>query len=193
MVNVRPCRECGGTGKIITEPCEDCHGKGSKRKTKTIKIEIPEGVDEGNHLRVSGEGNCGEAAGIEGDLIVTVHVKRDKKFTREGDHLYMEQQVSFPQAALGDVLSIPTIEGKEVEFKIAPGTQSGTVFKLRGQGMNSVRHKGRGNMYVTVSVVVPKKLNSKQKDLLKQFAEISGDEIKQVKRGLFDRVKDAME
>ena len=105
----------------------------------------------------------------------------------------MEQQVSFPQAALGDVLSIPTIEGKEVEFKIAPGTQSGTVFKLRGQGMNSVRHKGRGNMYVTVSVVVPKKLNSKQKDLLKQFAEISGDEIKQVKRGLFDRVKDAME
>ena len=193
MVNVRPCRECGGTGKIITDPCEDCHGKGSKRKTKTIKIEIPEGVDEGNHLRVSGEGNCGEAAGLEGDLIVTVHVKKDKKFTREGDHIYMEQQVSFPQAALGDVLSIPTIEGKEVEFKIAPGTQSGTVFKLRGQGMNSVRHKGRGNMYVTVNVVVPKKLNSKQKDLLKQFAEISGDEIKQVKRGLFDRVKDAME
>jgi DnaJ-class molecular chaperone len=137
--------------------------------------------------------NCGEAAGLEGDLIVTVHVKKDKKFTREGDHIYMEQQVSFPQAALGDVLSIPTIEGKEVEFKIAPGTQSGTVFKLRGQGMNSVRHKGRGNMYVTVNVVVPKKLNSKQKDLLKQFAEISGDEIKQVKRGLFDRVKDAME
>ena len=124
---------------------------------------------------------------------MTVHVKKDKKFTREGDHIYMEQQVSFPQAALGDVLSIPTIEGKEVEFKIAPGTQSGTVFKLRGQGMNSVRHKGRGNMYVTVNVVVPKKLNSKQKDLLKQFAEISGDEIKQVKRGLFDRVKDAME
>ena len=193
MVNVRACRDCGGTGKIITDPCEDCHGKGSKRKTKTIKIEIPEGVDEGNHLRVSGEGNCGEKAGLEGDLIVTIHIKRDKKFTREGDHLYMEQQVSFPQAALGDVLSIPTIEGKEVEFKIAPGTQSGTVFKLRGQGMNSVRHKGRGNMYVTVTVVVPKKLNSKQKDLLKQFAEISGDEIKQVKKGLFDRVKDAME
>ena len=193
MVNVRPCRECGGTGKIITDPCDDCHGKGSKRKTKTIKIEIPEGVDEGNHLRVPGEGNCGEAAGLEGDLIVTVHIKRDKKFTREGDHIYMEQQISFPQAALGDVLSIPTIEGKEVEFKIPQGTQSGTVFKLRGQGMNSVRHQGRGNMYVTVNVVVPKKLNSKQKDLLKEFAEISGNEIKQVKRGIFDRVKDAME
>lgn len=192
MVNVRPCRECGGTGKIITQPCEDCHGKGSKRKTKTIKIEIPEGVDEGNHLRVSGEGNCGEAPGLEGDLIVTVHIKRDKKFTREGDHLYYEQQISFPQATLGDLISIPTIEGKEVEFKITPGTQSGTVYKLRGQGMTSYRHSNRGNMYVTVNVVVPKKLNSKQKDLLKEFAEISGDEIKHVEKGLFDRVKDAM-
>ena len=192
MVNVRPCRECGGTGKIITEPCEDCHGKGSKRKTKTIKIEIPEGVDEGNHLRVSGEGNCGEAPGLEGDLIVTVHIKGHRRFTREGDHLYLEQQISFPQAALGDLISIPTIEGKEVEFKVTPGTQSGTIFKLRGQGMNSVRHQGRGNMYVTVNVVVPKKLNSKQKKILKEFADVSGVEIKHVEKGLFDRVKDAM-
>ncbi len=192
MVNVRPCRECGGTGKIITDPCPDCHGKGSKRKSKTIKIEIPEGVDEGNHLRVSGEGNCGEAPGLEGDLIVTVHIKRNKEFTREGDHIYYEQQISFPQAALGDLISIPTIEGKEVEFKITPGTQSGTVFKLRGQGMTSYRHPNRGNMYVTVSVVVPKKLNSKQKELLKEFADVSGDEIKSVEKGLFDRVKDAM-
>ena len=125
-------------------------------------------------------------------LIVTVHIKSHKLFTREGDHLYLEQQISFPQAALGDVLSIPTIEGKEVEFKITPGTQSETVYKLRGQGMNSVRHKGRGNMYVTVKVVVPKKLSTKQKDLLKQFAEISGDEIKHVEKGFFDKFKDAM-
>ena len=192
MVNVRPCRDCHGEGKIITEPCEDCHGKGSKRKTKTIKIEIPEGVDESNHLRVSGEGNCGESKGLEGDLIVTIHIKKHKVYKREGDHLYITQQISFPQAALGDIITIPTIEGKEVEFKITPGTQSGTVFKLRGQGMNSYRHNGRGNMYVTAEVVVPKKLNSKQKDLLKQFAEISGDEIKHVEKGLFDRVKDAM-
>jgi len=192
MVNVKPCRKCGGTGKIITDPCEDCQGKGSKRKTKTIKIEIPNGVDEGNHLRVSGEGNCGEAAGLEGDLIVTIHVKKHEKFIREGDHLYLEQQVSFPQAALGDVISIPTIEGKEVEFKITPGTQSETVYKLRGQGMNSVRHSSRGNMYVTVKVVVPKKLNSKQKELLEEFAEVSGEEIKHIEKGLFDRVKDAM-
>ena len=190
MVNVRPCRECGGTGKIITDPCDDCHGKGNVRKTKTIKLEIPEGVDEGNHLRVSGEGNCGDAAGLEGDLIVSVYIKDNKLFEREGDHLYYEQQISFPQAALGDVISIPTIEGKEVEFKITPGTQSGTVFKLRGQGMNSVRHSSRGNLYVTVTVVVPKKLNSKQKQLLTEFAEVSGEEIKHVEKGLKDKFKE---
>ena len=192
MVNVRPCRECGGTGKIITDPCTDCHGRGYERKTKTIKIEIPEGVNEGNHLRVSGEGNCGDGTGLEGDLIVTIHIKKDKRFTREGDHLYVDQQISFPQAALGDVISIPTIEGKEIEFKVSPGTQSGTIFKLKGQGMNSVRHHGRGNMYVTVQVVVPKKLNSKQKEILEEFASVSGEEINHVEKGLFDRVKDAM-
>ena len=134
----------------------------------------------------------GQIIFLEGDLIVTVHIKKNKQFRREGDHLYIEQQISFPQAALGDLISIPTIEGKEVEFKITPGTQSGTVFKLRSQGMTSYRHQGRGNMYVTVTVVVPKKLNSKQKKLLNEFAEISGDEIKHVEKGIFDRVKDAM-
>ena len=192
MVNVRPCRHCGGTGKIITDPCEECRGKGSVRKSKTIKLEIPEGVDEGNHLRVSGEGNCGEKPGLEGDLIVTVHIKQDKRFTREGDNLYYEQQISFPQAALGDIISIPTIEGKEVEFKVTPGTQSGTIFKLRGQGMNSVRHSGRGNLYVTATVVVPKKLNQKQKKLLNEFAEISGEEIKHVEKGLKDKLRDVL-
>ena len=192
MVNVRPCRHCGGTGKIITDPCEECRGKGSVRKSKTIKLEIPEGVDEGNHLRVSGEGNCGEKPGLEGDLIVTVHIKQDKRFTREGDNLFYEQQISFPQAALGDIISIPTIEGKEVEFKVTPGTQSGTIFKLRGQGMNSVRHSGRGNLYVTATVVVPKKLNQKQKKLLNEFAEISGEEIKHVEKGLKDKLRDVL-
>ena len=192
MVNIRPCRECKGNGKIITDPCDDCHGKGSKRKTKTIKIEIPQGVDEGNHLRVTGEGNCGDGEGLAGDLIATVHIKKHDKYIREGDHLKLTQQISFPQAALGDKISIPTIDGNEVEFKITPGTQSETVFKLKGQGMNSFRHSGRGNMYVTVKVVVPKKLDSKQKELLAEFAKVSGDEIKYVEKGLFDRVKDAM-
>ena len=131
-------------------------------------------------------------ANVHLQCIPKVHIKNNKQFAREGDHLYFEQQISFPQATLGDLISIPTIEGKEVEFKIPAGTQSGTVFKLRGQGMTSYRHSGRGNMYVTVTVVVPKKLNSKQKKLLREFAEVSGDEIKHVEKGLFDRVKDAM-
>ena len=192
MVNVRPCRECGGTGKIITDPCSDCHGRGSKRKTKTLKIEVPKGVDEGNRLRIAGEGNSGDAKGLEGDLIVTVHIKKHREFVRDGDNLHIDQQISFPQAALGDEIEIPTIEGKKIEFKVPAGTQSGTIFKLRNQGMNSVRHHGRGNMYVKVNVVVPKKLNSKQKNLLKEFSKISGDEINHVEKGLFDRVKDAM-
>ena len=192
MVNVRPCRECNGEGKIITDHCPECHGRGSKRKTKTIKIEIPKGVDEGNHLRVQGEGNCGDKSGLEGDLIATIHVKKHKNFRREGDNLYAEQQISFPQAALGDMISTPTIEGKKVEFKITPGTQSETVFKLKDQGMTSYRHNGRGNLYVTVKVVVPKKLNAKQKKLISELADISGDEIKHVEKGLFDRVNDAM-
>ena len=192
MMNVRPCRECGGTGKIITDPCEECHGKGNVRESKTIKIEIPAGVDEGDRLRVSGEGNCGDQPGYEGDLIASVHISRNKEFQREGDHLYYEQQISFPQAALGDVIQIPTIEGKTIEFKVTPGTQSGTVFKLKDQGMTSVRHKGRGNLYVTVKVVVPKKLNHKQKKLLKEFDEISGNEIHHVEKGLFDKVKEVI-
>ena len=191
-MNVRPCRECGGTGKIITDPCEECHGKGNVRESKTIKIEIPAGVDEGDRLRVSGEGNCGDQPGYEGDLIASVHISRNKEFQREGDHLYYEQQISFPQAALGDVIQIPTIEGKTIEFKVTPGTQSGTVFKLKDQGMTSVRHKGRGNLDVTVKVVVPKKLTHKQKKLLKEFDEISGNEIHHVEKGLFDKVKEVI-
>lgn len=192
MVNVRPCRECNGTGKIITDPCEDCRGKGKKRESKTLNIEIPPGVEEGNRLRVSGEGNCGDEPGYEGDLIVTVHIKRNKQFEREGPHLYYEKQISFPQAALGDKIDLPTIEGKEIEFEVPAGTQSGSVFKLRGQGMPSVRNNGRGNMYVTVTVVVPQKLNTKQKELLEDFAKISGDEIQKVEKGFFDKVKDGL-
>ena len=186
-----------------SELCPTCHGSKSKPGSDPATCSTCGGTGQikevsntflGQMVNVRPCRECGGTGKIITDPCEDCHGKGSKRKTKTIKiEIYMEQQVSFPQAALGDVLSIPTIEGKEVEFKIAPGTQSGTVFKLRGQGMNSVRHKGRGNMYVTVNVVVPKKLNSKQKDLLKQFAEISGDEIKQVKRGLFDRVKDAME
>lgn len=189
MVNVRPCRDCGGTGKIITEPCPDCNGKGKSRETKTITIEIPAGVDEGDRLRVNDEGNCGDGPGLNGDLIVSVHIKEDKNFTRDGRNLYYTKHLSFPQATLGDTVSIPTIEGKEIEFEIPSGTQCDTVFKLRGQGMPSLRGGNRGNLYVQVNVVIPQKLNPAQKKLLKEFSKISGDEIRTPKEGFFDKLK----
>ncbi|MDO5848040.1 MAG: molecular chaperone DnaJ [Methanobrevibacter sp.] len=193
MINFRPCRECGGTGKIITDPCPDCRGKGKTRETKTITIDIPAGVSEGDRLRVGGEGNCGDAPGLSGDLIVSIHIKQDKNFTRDGKDLHYTKHISFPQATLGDDITIPTIEGKELEFEIPAGTQSETVFKLRGQGMPALRGGNRGNLYVKVVVVIPSKINSKQRKLLEEFAEVSGDEIKKPKKGFFDKVKDAIE
>jgi molecular chaperone DnaJ len=192
MMNVRPCRECGGTGKIITDPCTECNGKGTVRENKTLTIEIPPGVDNGDRLRVNGEGNSGEGKGLNGDLIVSLYVKDNKNFEREGSNLYLEKQISFVQASLGDVVNIPTIEGKEIEFKIPPGTQSSTVFKLRNQGMPMMRHNAKGNMYVEVVVVIPQKLNAKQTELLEEFADISGEEIHKYEKGFFDKVKDAI-
>ena len=192
MMNIRPCHECGGTGKIITDPCDHCHGKGIVRESKTLTIDIPAGVDEGDRLRVAGEGNAGDKPGFEGDLIATIYIKENKQFERDGKNLYYTKHISFPQATLGDEVEIPTIEGKSIEFEIPPGTQSDTIFKLRGQGMPSLRGDNRGNMYVTANVVIPQKLNTKQRELLEEFAKISGDEIKQVEKGFFSKVKEAI-
>lgn len=192
MINVRPCGNCGGTGKIITNPCEECGGKGKLRKTKKITIDIPAGVDDGDRLRVGGEGNCGEVPGLNGNLIVTIYIKKNKEFQREGSNLYYEKQISFVQASLGDIVTIPTVLGKEIELKIPPGTQSSSVFKLRGQGMPILKYGEKGNLYVTVIVVIPQKLNSKQEALLKEFADISGEEIHHYEKGFFDKVKDAI-
>ena len=191
MMNVRPCPECRGEGKIITEPCKNCNGKGKVRENNTISIKIPAGVESGSRLRVPGEGNAGDFNGGYGDLIVLINVKPHQKFEREGPNLYYEQQISFVQASLGDSIDIPTIDG-EIELKIPPGTQSDSVFRLRGQGMPIMRRNSKGNLYVTASVVVPQKLNEKQKELLKEFAEISGEEIKTYEKGFFDKVKEAI-
>lgn len=192
MMNIRPCRECGGTGKIITDPCDTCHGKGKIRESKEIAIDIPAGVNEGDRLRVTGEGNCGEEPGLEGNLIATIHIKRNNQFERDGTHLYYSKEISFPEASLGADVDIPTIDGKEIELTIPSGTQSGSVFKIKNQGMPSLKYGDRGNMYVTVNVVVPQKLNKHQKELLEKFAKISGDEIKHTEKGFFDKFKEAI-
>jgi molecular chaperone DnaJ len=191
MMNVRPCPECRGEGKIITDPCQNCNGKGKIKENNTINIKIPAGVESGSRLRVPGEGNAGDINGGYGDLIVLINIKPHKDFEREGANLYYEKQISFVQASLGDSIDVPTILG-EVELKIPPGTQSGSIFRLRNQGMPIMRRNSKGNLYVTVSVVVPQKLNDKQKELLKEFADISGEEIHSYEKGFFDKVKEAI-
>ena len=191
MVNIQPCRECNGTGKIIEEPCHECHGKGTVKENKTISISIPAGVETGNRLRVSGEGNAGDLNGGYGDLYVNIRVKPNKKFERDGSNLYYEKQISFVEASLGANVEVPTIKGN-IELKIPAGTQSGTVFRVREQGMPIMNRDRKGNLFVTVMVVVPQKLNKKQQKLLREFADISGEEIKTYKKGFFDKVKDAM-
>ena len=192
MMNVRPCRECRGTGKIITDPCTECNGKGKIRSSKILSVEIPAGVDDGDRMRVAREGNAGERPGLNGDLIVSIHLKNSKQFYREGPHLHFEKQISFVQASLGDKIDIPTVDGKTLEVDIHPGTQSGTVIKLRNQGMPSTSNPIRGNLYVEITVVIPQKLNDNQKKLLEEFAEISGEEIHKIEKGFFDKVKDAI-
>lgn len=192
MMNIRPCKACNGEGQIITDPCQHCNGEGKVREDKFISIKIPAGVEDGSRLRVPEEGNVGDRNGGFGDLIVIINVQKHEYFEREGANLYYDQAISFVQASLGDLIDIPTITGEQFELKIPPGTQSGTVFRLRGQGMPLMRRKSKGNLYVTVNVVVPQKLSTEQKELLEEFASISGEEIHKYEKGFFDKFKEAI-
>lgn len=192
FVNVRPCPQCRGEGVIVDTPCHECHGKGIVREISTIHIKVPPGVEDGSRLRVPGEGDVGKRGGPPGDLYVLISVKPHKLFERHGSDLIYEQPISFVQASLGDEVDIPTLGEEIVSLKIPNGTQSGTSFRIKGKGMPHLRWNGHGNLYVKVKVVVPKKLNSKQKELLREFKDISGKEIYVEDKGFFDKVKDAI-
>ncbi|MBI1969102.1 molecular chaperone DnaJ [Candidatus Woesearchaeota archaeon] len=171
------CRDCGGEGKIIKKACSMCDGEGLIRKTRKLKVKIPAGIDEGERLRISREGEAGEKGGPSGDLYVRVHIQAHERFERQGNDLYSQIPISFVQAALGDEIEIPTLDGK-VKMKIPPETQTNTVFKLRGKGMPSLHGDGKGDLKVTVVVETPTKLNKKEKELLEQFAKLRGEKIK---------------
>lgn len=166
------CPSCGGTGKIVRVPCENCHGTGRATQTRTLTINIPAGVDTGANLRVAGEGEAGERGGPPGDLFVVLHVQPHPQFRREGYDIIHTVDISFAQAAMGDTIEIPVLDGTH-KLQIPPGTQPGHVFRISDAGVPYLRGEGRGDHLVQVTVEVPKKLNKKQKELLRKFEEES--------------------
>lgn len=164
------CPQCHGQGKIITDPCPECHGQGRIEKQKTLSVKIPMGVDTGDRIRLSGEGEAGINGGPTGDLYVQVHVKPHELFVRDGNDLNCEFPVAFTVAALGGEVEVPTMEGK-VTLRIPEGTQTGKVFRLRGKGVKSVRSATKGDLYCRLLVETPVNLTKKQKDLLEAFNE----------------------
>lgn len=190
VVQSRTCDRCRGAGKIIEKPCPTCHGAGQVRKTRSIHVKIPAGVDSGTRLRVSGEGESGLRGGPRGDLYVYIYVKAHKFFRREGNDVIVEIPVSFSQAALGDEIEVDTLDGK-ARVKVPEGTQSGSVFRLRGRGIPDLHGHGRGDQHVRVKVVTPTRLTEKQKELMQEFARLSNENPAPGEKGFFEKVKGA--
>ncbi|MGD9676800.1 MAG: molecular chaperone DnaJ [Vulcanibacillus sp.] len=188
VVNRKVCSTCQGRGKIIKEKCTTCNGTGRERNRRKINIKIPAGIDEGAQLKVSGEGEAGINGGPAGDLFIVLRIKPHEFFEREGNNIFYEMKISFVQATLGEEIEVPTLDGS-VKLKIPEGTQSATSFRLKGKGVPNLRHNGRGDQYVKVIVVTPTKLNEEQKELLQQFANISGEDLHQGEQSFFKKVK----
>lgn len=188
MVNQTTCGRCHGTGKIVKNPCGDCHGTGHKKVTRKIKVNIPKGVDQGSRVRVGGGGEAGVRGGGNGDLYVYIFIKPHKIFQRQGNDVIVEVPVSFVQAALGDKVQVPTLDGP-VDMKVPAGTQSGKILRLRDKGVPHLRGNGRGDEHVVIKVLTPQNLNQRQKELLKEFGEISGDKVNPEQKSFLDNLK----
>ena len=183
------CDRCGGKGKIIENPCETCHGTGKERQSHEIKVTVPAGVEDGQQMRLEGQGEAGENGGPYGDLYIVFRVKPSDKYQRDGTEIYISIPITFPQATLGDEIKVDTVHGP-VSLKIPAGTQSGTKFRLRGKGAPHLRSKQMGDETVTVNVTTPKHLNDKQKEALMEFVRAGGDKIDPQNSNLFTRLKE---
>ena len=181
-----PCRKCGGTGRLIHQPCPDCRGTGAVRKRKTIKVSIPAGIDHGQTISLRGQGNAGRNGGPAGDLLITVMVQPHELFHRDGVDVFCEAPITFAQAVLGAELEIPTIDGK-VKYSIPEGTQTGTVFRLKGKGIPVLNGRGRGDQYVTVTIETPRNLNKEQKEALRRFSETLGESNYEKRKSFFKK------
>ena len=188
--NVRVCDACHGQGTIITDPCPKCSGRGTVRRTRKITVKIPAGIDNGMQIPLRRQGEPGLRGGENGDLYIFVSVRPHKLFTRENYDLYCDVTVSFTQAALGGEIDVPTLDGM-IKHNLAEGTQPGTVVRLRGQGIQNLRGAGKGDLYIKINVEIPRKLNDKQKELLRQFDETLTGKEYEGRKSFFERVKEA--
>ena len=185
MQTQRPCPTCGGTGKEIKQKCDSCHGRGTVNKQKTIEVKVPAGIDNGQQIRLSGQGEAGRNGGPSGDLYVAFRVRAHDFFERDGYDLRCEIPVTYSQAVLGDEIEVPTLTGKVV-LKVPEGTQPGTEFRVRNKGIKQINRETYGDLYVKIKLVVPKKVSSKQRDLLREY-----NELEDKSGSLWDKVKKA--
>jgi len=183
----RTCHACRGAGRVIKNPCATCNGAGRVEREKQMEVKIPAGVETGSRLRVQGEGEAGTQGGSPGDLYVVIHVAEHEQFERQGSNLYEAVPITFTQAALGAEIVVKTLSGEE-KLKIPMGTQTGTVFRLKGKGMPVLGGRGRGDLFVSATVITPTTLNREQRRLLEQLAEVENKDLED--KGLVDKVRD---
>lgn len=185
----KTCGQCMGRGSVIVESCRECGGRGRVEMTKTLSIKVPPGVETGMKLKLSGEGEPGTMGSPSGDLYVVIRVKEHPFFIREGNDIICEIPVSFTQAALGDEIEVPTLEGK-VRMKVAPGTQPGKVMRIKGKGFPDPRGYRKGDQHVVINVEVPARLSERQKEILREFDRESGEEAHPIRKGFFTKVRE---
>ena len=189
MTTVRTCPTCGGTGKVITDKCTGCGGTGRLRKKRTVTVKVPAGIDHGQTIIMNNQGEPGLRGGPNGDLFITVNVRPHKLFQRDGFNLLLEFPISFVTAALGGEVEVPTLSGP-VKYRIPEGTQPGTEFRIKGAGIQQLRGSGKGDLIMRVKIEIPKRLNNKQKELLREFDGTTGDREYEGRKGFMDRVKE---
>ena len=190
FVRTQACPDCSGSGRKIQSPCGDCHGGGRVVEERTLTVEIPAGIHDGQRIRLSGEGHAGVLGEATGDAYVEVRIRPDERFVREGNDVYTTVGVTITQAALGATITIPTLDGEE-ELELAPGTQPGEIFVLRGRGMPVLQGFGRGDERILVNVLVPRQLNDEQRRLLREFDEHADERTYGKPDGFFDKLKSA--
>jgi molecular chaperone DnaJ len=190
FVRAGTCPTCNGAGKLIEHQCEQCRGTGRVLDERTLEVEIPAGIHDGQRIRLSGEGHAGTAGARAGDVYVEVHVRPDERFVREGNDVYTTVDLTITQAALGAAVTVPTLEGEQ-ELTFDAGTQPGEIVVLRGRGLPVLQGFGRGNQRVLVNVTVPRRLTEEQRQLLEEFERLAGEETYEPSEGFFDKLKSA--